>query len=157
MQGSKEIVWSFVRSLELWKTFLFSVWNFVARKLLKMPHELQLVFSSAWLLSKKSSWLNAFSDLIGSYALSSKIFLYKSYILFQSSVHFLTLRLKLSFQLKDPVLLHRILNTFFVAVLKSILKKWKEKSSDAVCTVLYGAFRQIHVSEAQFACIPSKD
>ena len=56
-----------------------------------------------------------------------------------------------SFQLKNPVLLHTVLNTF-LAVLNSLLKKWKKKSSDAASAVLYEAFRQIHVSEAQFAC-----
>ena len=45
----------------------------------------------------------------------------------------------------------------FVAVLNALLKKGKEKSLDAVCPVLCEADRQIHVSETQFACIPSKD
>ena len=40
---------------------------------------------------------------------------------------------------------------------KCSFEKVKEKSSDAVCTVLCKAYRQIHVSETQFACIPSKD
>ena len=44
-----------------------------------------LVFSSARFLSDLS-WLNVFSDLIGFYTLSSKLFLYESYILFQSPV-----------------------------------------------------------------------
>ena len=39
----------------------------------------------------------------------------------------------------------------------SLMKKWKEKSSNAACAVLYKAYRQIHISKAQFACIPSKD
>ena len=47
--------------------------------------------------------------------------------------------------------------THSVAVLKTLLKKWEEKSSDAACAVLCEAYRQIHVSETQFACIPSKD
>ena len=47
--------------------------------------------------------------------------------------------------------------TYFVAVLNAFLKKRKEKSSDAACAVLYEAYRQIHISETQFACIPSKD
>ena len=47
--------------------------------------------------------------------------------------------------------------THFVAVLNSILKKWKEKSSNAACAALYEAYRQIDLSEAQFACIPRKD
>ena len=38
----------------------------------------------------------------------------------------------------------------------TLLKKWKEKSSDAACAVLYEAY-SIRVSGAQFACIPSKD
>ena len=45
----------------------------------------------------------------------------------------------------------------FVAVLNALLKKGKEKSSDAVCAVLCFAYRQIYVSKTQFACIPSKD
>ena len=45
----------------------------------------------------------------------------------------------------------------FVAVLNALLKKWKEKSSDAGCAVSCEACRQSHVSETQFACIPSKD
>ena len=47
--------------------------------------------------------------------------------------------------------------THFVAVLKALLKKWKEKSLDAAWAVSFKAYRQIHVSETQFACIPSKD
>ena len=47
--------------------------------------------------------------------------------------------------------------THFVAVLNVLLKKRKEKSSDAACAVLCEAYRQIHVSETQFACIPSKN
>ena len=39
----------------------------------------------------------------------------------------------------------------------ALLKKWKEKSSDAAHAVLSEVYRQIHVSKAQFACIPSKD
>ena len=38
-----------------------------------------------------------------------------------------------------------------------ILLKSKGKSSDAVCAVLYEAYRQTLVSEDQFACIPHKD
>ena len=45
----------------------------------------------------------------------------------------------------------------FVAVLDTLLKKRKEKLSDAVCAVLCEVYRQIHVSETQFACIPSQD
>ena len=47
--------------------------------------------------------------------------------------------------------------THFVAVLNALLKKWKEKSSDAVCPGLCKTHRQIHISKTQFACIPSKD
>ena len=47
--------------------------------------------------------------------------------------------------------------THFVAVLNSLLKKWKEIFSDAACTVLCFAYRQIYDSETQFACISSKD
>ena len=47
--------------------------------------------------------------------------------------------------------------THIVAVLNALLKKWKGKSLDTACAVLCEAFRQIHVSETQFACIPSKD
>ena len=47
--------------------------------------------------------------------------------------------------------------TRFVAVLNTLLKKWKEKSADAARAVSCKAYRQIHVSETQFACIPSKD
>ena len=46
--------------------------------------------------------------------------------------------------------------THFVAVLNALLKKWKEKLSNTVCAVLCEAYRQIHVSETQFACISSK-
>ena len=45
----------------------------------------------------------------------------------------------------------------FVAVLNALLKKWKEKSSDAVCAVLCEAYKQTHVSETQFPCFPSKE
>ena len=44
-----------------------------------------------------------------------------------------------------------------MAVLNSPLKKWKEKLSNVACDALYEAYRQIHVSEAQFACISSRD
>ena len=47
--------------------------------------------------------------------------------------------------------------THFVVVLNALLKKWKEKSSDAACAVLCEAYKQIHVAETQFACTPSKD
>ena len=47
--------------------------------------------------------------------------------------------------------------TRFAAVLNALLKKQKEKSSGAACAVLCFAYRQIHVCETQFACIPSKD
>ena len=47
--------------------------------------------------------------------------------------------------------------TYFLAVLNVLLKKWKEKSSDAAYAVLCKAYRQIHVSETKFACIQSKD
>ena len=47
--------------------------------------------------------------------------------------------------------------THFVALLNTLLKERKEKSSDAACAVLCETYRQIHVSEIQFACIPSKD
>ena len=47
--------------------------------------------------------------------------------------------------------------THFAVVLNALLKKWKEKLSDAACAVLCEAYRQIHVSETQFACLPSKD
>ena len=36
------------------------------------------------------------------------------------------------------------------------MKNRKEKSSNAAGAVLYKTYGQIHVSEAQFACIPSK-
>ena len=47
--------------------------------------------------------------------------------------------------------------THFIAVLNALLKKWKEKSSDAAWAVLCFAYRQIHISETQFACISRKD
>ena len=47
--------------------------------------------------------------------------------------------------------------THFVAVLNALLKKWKEKSLDAAYVVLCKTYKEIHVSETQFACIPSKD
>ena len=47
--------------------------------------------------------------------------------------------------------------THFVAVFNALLKKRKEKSSDAACAVLCEVYRQIHVSKTQFTCIPSKD
>ena len=68
------------------------------------------------------SWLNVFSDLTGFYTLSSKLFLYKSYILFQSPVHLLTLWQKLYFQLKNFVLLPTLLNTFCGSVERSFEK-----------------------------------
>ena len=37
--------------------------------------------------------------------------------------------------------------THFVAVWNALMKKWKEKSSDAACTVLCEAYRWIHVSK----------
>ena len=45
----------------------------------------------------------------------------------------------------------------FAAVLNALLKKWKEKSSDAACAILCEAYGKIHVSETQFSFIPSKD
>ena len=57
-----------------------------------------------------------FLDLIGFFTFSSKLFLYKSYILFQSQVHLLTLWQKLYLQLKNTVLLHTLLNTFCCSV-----------------------------------------
>ena len=33
----------------------------------------------------------------------------------------------------------------------------KVKREDVACAVFYEAYRQIHVSTTQFACIPSKD
>ena len=47
---------------------------------------------------------------------------YKSYTLFQSLVHLLTLWQKLYFQLKNPVLLHTLLNTFCGSVEFSLEK-----------------------------------
>ena len=34
---------------------------------------------------------------------------------------------------------------------------WKEKSSKTACAALYEAYRQTHISEVLFACIPSRD
>ena len=47
--------------------------------------------------------------------------------------------------------------TYFEAVLNALLKKWKEKLSDAAYAILCEANRQIHLSETHFACIPSKE
>ena len=47
--------------------------------------------------------------------------------------------------------------THFVAVLNFFKKKWKKKLSDAACAVLCEAYKQIHVSETQYAFIPSKE
>ena len=58
--------------------------------------------------------------------------------------------------IQDPVLLHTFLNTFCGSVELSF-EKVKREIFKAVCAALYEAYRQIHVSEAQFACIPSID
>ena len=79
------------------------------------------VFFSLTLLSKLS-WLNVFSDMIKFYTLSSKLFSYKTYILFQSPVHLLTLWQKLYFRLGNSVLLPTLLNTFCGSVERSFEK-----------------------------------
>ena len=58
--------------------------------------------------------------------------------------------------IQDPVLLHTFLNTFCGSVELSF-EKVKREIFKAVCAALYEAYRQIHVFEAQFACIPSID
>ena len=56
---------------------------------------------------------------------------------------------------QDPVLLHTFLNTFCGSVEPSFEKVKREITR---CSArLYEEYRQIHVSDAQFACIPSKD
>ena len=55
------------------------------------------------------------------------------------------------FQMKNPVFCTRFW-IYFVAALKS-MEKWKEKSSNAACAVLYKVYRQINVSVAHCACI----
>ena len=90
-------------TLELWRTFEFSFWKIVVCKFLKTLHEL---YSSTWFLS----WLHVSSNLTWCYG---PIYSFKSYILFQTSLHFLTLKQKMYFQLKKPVLLlYMFLQTF---------------------------------------------
>ena len=58
--------------------------------------------------------------------------------------------------IQDPALLHTFLNTFCGSFELSF-KKEKERSANAACAASYEAYGKIHVSEAQFACIPSID
>ena len=58
--------------------------------------------------------------------------------------------------IQDPVLLHTFLKAFCGSV-ELCFEKVKREIFKAVCNALYEAYRQIHVSEAQFACIPSRD
>ena len=51
--------------------------------------------------------------------------------------------------------MNTLLNTFSSSVELSFEKVKREIASSNAA--LYEAYRQIHVSEAQFACIPSKD
>ena len=60
--------------------------------------------------------------------------------------------------IQDPVLLHTFLNAFCGSVELSFGKVKREIFKYNVrCTALYEAYRQIHLSEAEFACIPSRD
>ena len=109
-----------------------------------MLHKLLLVFSLAWLL-RKLSWLNVSSNLIGFYTSIQHSIPHSS----TSPV------IRAEAVLSTEHAFEHILSA--LTVLNSLLKKWKEKSSDATCAALYEAYKQIHVSEAQFACISSKD
>ena len=106
-------------TLELLQTFVFSFWNIVVRKFLTMLHEFfssedaLRVFSSTWFLS----WLNVFKPDFHFQAcfqtwFYSPRYSYKSCVLFQSSVHLLTLKLKMYFKLNKPVLMYTLLQTF---------------------------------------------
>ena len=79
------------------------------------------MFSSAWLLSKLS-WLNVFSNLIGFYTS------------IQHSIHHSytspDIRSEAVLSVKKSWLVLHVLFCF-MTVLHSLLKKWKEKSSDA--------------------------
>ena len=52
--------------------------------------------------------------------------------------------------------MHTLLNTFG-SIIEVSHEKSKNKIIKCSCAVLYKAYRQIHVSEAQPGCIPSKD
>ena len=79
------------------------------------------MFSSAWLLSRLN-WLNVFSNLIGFYTSTQHSIHHSGTSPDIRSEAVLSIR---KFWLVSPVLF------CFVAVSNSLLKKWKEKSSDA--------------------------
>ena len=94
------------------------------------------VFFSLTLLSKLS-WLNVFSDLIRFSTLSSKLFSYKSYILFQSLVHLLTLWQKLYFRLRNSALLPTLWKTFCGSVERSFKKVKRQIIRWSVCCFIW--------------------
>ena len=57
--------------------------------------------------------------------------------------------------IQDSVLLQTFLNTFCGSVELSFGKVKREIFKSA-CTALYEAYKQIHVFEAQFTCIPNR-